>query len=96
MLILKELHDRLDALVLEAYGWPADLGDEQILERLVALNAARAAEEKAGTVRWLRLDYQIPRFGSDAERARLAEDKRRQRELRRATQGTLALSGAWS
>ena len=91
VLVLKELHDRLDALVFEAYGWPADLGDEQILERLVALNAARAAEEKAGTVRWLRPDYQIPRFGSDAERARLAEERRRARASQRATQGALAL-----
>jgi hypothetical protein len=91
LLILKELHDKLDTLVFQAYGWPADLADEQILERLVALNKERAAEEKAGTVRWLRPDYQIPRFGSDAERARLAEEKRQQRELRRATQGALAL-----
>lgn len=29
-------------------------------ERLVALNLARAAEEKTGTVRWLRLEYQAP------------------------------------
>jgi hypothetical protein len=91
VLILKELHDQLDALVFEAYGWPADLSDEQILERLVALNKERAAEEKAGTVRWLRPDYQVPRFGSDAERARLAEEKRQQRELRRTEQTTLAL-----
>lgn len=91
VLILKELHDRLDALVFEAYGWPADLSDEQILEKLVALNKERAAEEKAGTIRWLRPDYQIPRFGSDAERARLAEEKRQARELQRATQGSLAL-----
>ena len=27
-----------------AYGWPADLSDEQILERLLALNLERAAE----------------------------------------------------
>jgi hypothetical protein len=60
VLVLKELHDRLDVLVFEAYGWPADLADEQILERLVALNEERAAEEKAGTVRWLRPDYQVP------------------------------------
>lgn len=32
--------------------------------RLVALNATRAAEEKAGQVRWLRPDYQRPRFGA--------------------------------
>ncbi|MGI4852020.1 MAG: hypothetical protein ACRYGR_08780, partial [Janthinobacterium lividum] len=35
-------------------GWPADLGDEEILRRLVALNAERAEEEKRGRVRWLR------------------------------------------
>jgi hypothetical protein len=29
----------------------------------VALNAARAAEEASGTIRWLRPDYQLPRFG---------------------------------
>jgi len=38
-------HQRLDAAVAAAYGWPADLTDEQILERLLALNLERAAEE---------------------------------------------------
>jgi type II restriction/modification system DNA methylase subunit YeeA len=38
-------HQKLDAAVAAAYGWPADLTDEQILERLLALNLARAAEE---------------------------------------------------
>ncbi|MBZ6078155.1 class I SAM-dependent DNA methyltransferase [Microvirga puerhi] len=66
ILILKELHERLDALVFEAYGWPAGLSDEEILERLVALNAERAKEEAAGHVRWLRPDYQIPRFAKGA------------------------------
>ena len=40
--------------------------DDLILERLVALNAERAAEEAAGHVRWLRPDYQIPRFAKGA------------------------------
>jgi len=31
-----------------------------LLERLVALNTTRTAEEKSGTVRWLRPDYQAP------------------------------------
>ncbi len=62
ILILKELHERLDRLVFQAYGWPDTLTDEEILERLVALNAERAREEAAGHVRWLRPDYQIPRF----------------------------------
>jgi hypothetical protein len=68
VLILKELHEQIDAAVFEAYGWPTDLADEQILERLVALNAERAKEEAAGHVRWLRPDYQIPRFAKGVER----------------------------
>lgn len=66
VLILKELHDQIDAATADAYGWPRDLSDEQILERLVALNAERAREEAAGHVRWLRPDYQIPRFAKGA------------------------------
>jgi hypothetical protein len=47
--------------VLDAYGWPAGLTDEALLERLVALNAERAAEAAAGHVRWLRPDSQAPK-----------------------------------
>ncbi|PKP67252.1 MAG: hypothetical protein CVT83_08705 [Alphaproteobacteria bacterium HGW-Alphaproteobacteria-5] len=61
--VLKQIHDEIDAATFDAYGWPRDLTDEEILERLVALNKARAEEEKRGLVRWLRPDYQIPRFG---------------------------------
>lgn len=66
VLILKDLHDQIDRATADAYGWPHDLTDEQILERLVALNAERAKEEAAGHVRWLRPDYQIPRFARGA------------------------------
>jgi hypothetical protein len=80
--VLAELHDRLDALVLQAYGWadlaPALVGrpggtlpwpekpaaqaaaEEELLVRLVALNAERALEESRGTVRWLRPEFQDP------------------------------------
>jgi hypothetical protein len=80
--VLAELHDRLDALVLQAYGWsdlaPALVGkpggtlpwpekpaaqaeaEEELLQRLVALNALRAAEEARGLVRWLRPEFQDP------------------------------------
>lgn len=58
--VLKELHDELDAAVFAAYGWPATLSGEELLTRLTALNAARAAEEAAGTIRWLRPAYQNP------------------------------------
>ncbi|RAK62452.1 class I SAM-dependent DNA methyltransferase [Phenylobacterium kunshanense] len=36
-------HEALDAAVAAAYGWPADLSDDEILERLFALNQERAA-----------------------------------------------------
>lgn len=74
VLILKDLHDQIDRATADAYGWPHDLSDEQILERLVALNAERAAEEAAGHVRWLRPDYQIPRFAKAASKTSGALD----------------------
>lgn len=58
--ILKDLHDQIDVAVAEAYGWPADLSDEDILFRLVALNKERVEEEAQGHIRWLRPDYQNP------------------------------------
>jgi hypothetical protein len=78
--VLKSLHDDLDAAVLAAYGW-ADLqaalsnhaqpetraaAIETLLERLVALNTRRAAEEAAGTVRWLRPDFQRKANGTQS------------------------------
>ena len=39
---LAAAHQRLDAAVFDAYGWPHDLGDEEVLARLLALNLARA------------------------------------------------------
>lgn len=71
--VLRQLHDEIDAATFEAYGWSADLSDEQILERLVALNKERAAEEKKGHVRWLRPDYQIPRFAKGAAKEEQVE-----------------------
>ncbi|NJM31464.1 MAG: class I SAM-dependent DNA methyltransferase [Rhizobiales bacterium] len=71
ILILKELHEELDAAVAAAYGWPADLPEDEVLARLVAMNKERAAEEARGFVRWLRPEYQIPRFGSETERKQL-------------------------
>ena len=82
--VLRQLHDDLDAAVLDAYGWSDLLPllriargndapaagqtrddakrafDEAILERLVALNAERAAEEARGHIRWLRPEFQNP------------------------------------
>ncbi len=38
-------HRRLDQAVLDAYGWPHDLGDEELLARLLALNLERAGAQ---------------------------------------------------
>jgi hypothetical protein len=38
---LAQAHERLDAAVLAAYGWPADIDREDLLARLLALNLAR-------------------------------------------------------
>jgi len=111
--ILQQIHDDLDAAVLEAYGWsdltkrdankeaphscgagecaaiekrealpngvpftpPQECGgslketlEAELLTRLVALNHARAAEEKKGLIRWLRPDYQNPGRSNNGHR----------------------------
>lgn len=58
--VLCQLHDELDAAVAASYGFPPDLSEEEILSRLVALNAARSAEEQRGLIRWLRPEFQHP------------------------------------
>ena len=40
---LELAHQKLDAAVLSAYGWPLGLSDEELLERLLKLNLERAA-----------------------------------------------------
>jgi hypothetical protein len=68
---LKQLHDELDAAVAAAYGWPWPLSDAEILTRVVALNAQRAAEEAQGHIRYLRPEYQA-KSAPPAAQARLA------------------------
>jgi hypothetical protein len=91
--VLRTIHDELDEAVLAAYGW-SDLGPvpwadeaaravwtERVLERLVALNAKRAAEEAAfecgepgGKIRWLRPEFQDPaQRGAAVAKARQTE-----------------------
>ncbi|MFN3509356.1 MAG: class I SAM-dependent DNA methyltransferase [Allorhizobium sp.] len=60
--LIRQHHDAIDALVAQAYGWPAELSDEEILTRVVALNKERAAEEARGLIRWLRPEYQAPDY----------------------------------
>lgn len=96
--VLRQIHDDLDAAVLDAYGWTDLLPllrvghgndappegqtredakrafDEAILERLVALNAERAAEEARGLVRWLRPEFQNPQAAMAPTQGELPAD----------------------
>jgi hypothetical protein len=72
--VLKKIHDDLDAAVFDAYGWPATLTDDEILERLVALNHERAAEEKRGLIRWLRPEFQTKAGAGDVQREIAVQD----------------------
>lgn len=70
--IVDRLHELLDQAVADAYGWGEEwsagqLGPSEIVARLVALNHERAAEEAEGHIRWLRPDYQIPRFAPEPD-----------------------------
>jgi hypothetical protein len=74
--VLQSLHDELDRTVLHAYNWSdlaeplsnysSAAGQaraaavDELLARLLSLNQRRIAEEAAGTVRWLRRDFQNP------------------------------------
>ncbi len=40
-------HKKLDEAVLDAYGWPHNILDEEILARLLALNGERATVQIA-------------------------------------------------
>ena len=58
--VLKELRDELDAAVLQACGREPGQSTDALLTHLVAMNARRAAEQKTGHIRWLRLEFQNP------------------------------------
>ena len=44
---LELVHRKLDHAVLDAYGWPHDLSDEEVLSRLLGLNLQRASGQCA-------------------------------------------------
>lgn len=59
--VLRELHRELDKSVLASYGWSdeLDLEGDELLLRLVELNAARASQEADGVVHWIRPEFQV-------------------------------------
>lgn len=65
--MVRDLHDELGRLVADAYGWPWPMETEELLARLVPLHDERIEAERRGTVRWLRPEYQVPRFGDRVE-----------------------------
>lgn len=90
--VLKQIHDDLDAAVFDAYGWPATLSDDEILERLVALNHERAEEEKQGLIRWLRPEFQNPQGTKAATQVSLGLETAKPAK---ATKGKKAAKRAW-
>ncbi len=60
--LIRSHHDAIDAAVADAYGWPVDLPEEEILNRLVALNRERAEKEARGLIRYLRPEFQDPGY----------------------------------
>ena len=46
---LRNAHAKLDAAVADAYEWPHDLSDEEILDRLLALNLERVDAKEQDT-----------------------------------------------
>jgi hypothetical protein len=56
--LLRDLHDKLDAVVADAYGWRWPSPEIDILQGLVALHDERVRLESHGTIYWLRPEYQ--------------------------------------
>jgi hypothetical protein len=57
--VIQQHHESIDQYVAEAYGWPANMSNDEILAHLVSLNKERAVEEDRGLVRWLRSNFQV-------------------------------------
>ena len=63
---LSHAHAKLDAAVAAAYGFEVDLTDEQILEKLLALNIERANDETKSAAKQ-RNEKKISRVKSEHE-----------------------------
>ncbi|MCP4329323.1 MAG: hypothetical protein GY791_12895 [Alphaproteobacteria bacterium] len=72
--VLREIHNEIDDATFDAYGWAHDIGENDILENLVNLNAERAAEEARGLIRWLRPEFQDPNYGKERAPERVQEE----------------------
>ncbi|MEZ5415459.1 MAG: type IIL restriction-modification enzyme MmeI [Opitutaceae bacterium] len=95
---LKHIHDDLDKAVADAYDWAWPMTEEEILDKVVTLNSARAAEEAKGYVRWLRPDYQRPLFAEQNQTSLGLEssDKRVYKPKNKGTKKTAkAKKAAW-
>ncbi len=63
---LTDAHRDLDAAVAAAYGWPADIAEEEALTRLLELNLTRAAASDPAPVNETE-EYELNGNGDDAE-----------------------------
>lgn len=72
---LVDAHRALDDAVADAYGWPRDLTDDEILARLLALNLERAAKQ-GGTPKAVEIDEPDPVEAEPKPKARAQRAKR--------------------
>lgn len=84
VVILRELHDEIDQLTAQAYGWPDRQTDAEMLAALIDINRAREAEERLGRLRWLRPDYQAKHVGLPRRHAGRAGSIAKDRKPRRS------------
>lgn len=60
---VRRLHAELDDLVAAAYGWAGEMGEAEVISRLIQLNQDRAEAEAQGRIAWLRPDLQARAAG---------------------------------
>jgi hypothetical protein len=92
--LLDHLHQRVDHLVARAYGWPDDLADDQIVDRLIQLNQVRGEREAGGDIALLRPAYQATKVRQGGATKPLEPTSPASREKRRLPEepGVLAAS----
>lgn len=82
---LQDAHERPGNAAPPASAIAGAAFDEAILERLVALNAERAAEEARGLVRWLHSEFQNPSAATIPEWAAIDTERDETNEAQTST-----------
>ena len=90
---LRRAHRVLDEAVAIAYGWPADISDDDALARLLAINETRVEEQRAAprrrppTPEQLRREPELPPLSVPGGRADEEPEQEAARPARRRARG---------